>query len=674
MDGPFPPRNAVFTYATEKITSRIWNWFVSAFHKLTWAEVSGSLGDLGTFLPLLIALVQKVDLDLGTTLIITGLYNVVGGLQFGIPMCVQPMKTIAAVALADSQPALTLPQLLLAGLFVSGCVLLLGATRLIDLFNWLVPPPVVRGVQLAVGAKLAMKGIDMALRQKAAAPTHGSVGQQQQQWRPWLGSEGLLVGAVALAVLLATTMAPPVFSPDSPEAAEEGSLGPRPTDTSMEPLLRRLLGGRRRQRRRPEAARAGAAAAAAAGDGDRNGDDNGSGGGADGDHAAETNGLLGCSSSSGSGSGSRSGAAAAAAAVAGPPPVAAAAAAVIVQEASDADGEVVDQRGSRHVGGCTVAAPAAATDDDDDVGGCGGGGGGCSGESLGRRFPSALVAMVLGLLMAVLARPGLLQQIRLGPSTPRLLHPSWSDLRAGALRAGLPQLPLTTLNSVIAVSHLANSLFPNRRDSARWRPAAVALSVALMNLGGCWLGAMPCCHGAGGLAAQYKFGARSGAAPVFLGCLKASLGLVFGGSLAALLGAFPQPLLGALLTLSGVELAASVRHTKTPRGYSFALLTAVAILGLDDTGTGFLVGLAAVAVVAVHDAAGRCMRRWSAGGGGGGGGSGGGGWGWGGWWDSWRRQVARGGGGSGEPVYDKLHGADGDGGSGVGGGICIVRA
>lgn len=49
---------------------------------------------------------------------------------------------------------MTLSQVLLAGVFVSGVVLLLGASRLIDLFNWLVPRPVVRGVQLGVGAKL----------------------------------------------------------------------------------------------------------------------------------------------------------------------------------------------------------------------------------------------------------------------------------------------------------------------------------------------------------------------------------------------------------------------------------------------------------------------------------------------------------------------------------------
>ncbi|KXZ50541.1 hypothetical protein GPECTOR_16g716 [Gonium pectorale] len=90
---------------------------------------------------------------------------------------------------------------------------------------------------------------------------------------------------------------------------------------------------------------------------------------------------------------------------------------------------------------------------------------------------------------------------------------------------------------------------------------------------------------------------------MLLGCLKAGLGLLFGGSLAALLAAFPQPLLGALLTVAGLELAASIRHTRTPRGYTFALLTAAAILSLDNTGTGFVLGLLAALVLAAYEAA-----------------------------------------------------------------------
>ena len=73
-------------------------------------------------------------MDLGTTLIFTGLYNIASGLVFGIPMPVQPMKAIAAIALADEQ--MRLEHVIAAGIFVSSVTFLLGITRLINVFNW----------------------------------------------------------------------------------------------------------------------------------------------------------------------------------------------------------------------------------------------------------------------------------------------------------------------------------------------------------------------------------------------------------------------------------------------------------------------------------------------------------------------------------------------------------
>jgi hypothetical protein len=49
------------------------------------------------------------------------------------------------------------PQALVAGIFVGAVVALLGVTRLVDAFDALIPRGVVRGIQLAVGLKLAIK-------------------------------------------------------------------------------------------------------------------------------------------------------------------------------------------------------------------------------------------------------------------------------------------------------------------------------------------------------------------------------------------------------------------------------------------------------------------------------------------------------------------------------------
>ena len=56
------------------------------------SELSGALGDLGTFLPLTLALALHNAIDLPATLVTSGLFNLVTGAVFGIPLPVQPMK------------------------------------------------------------------------------------------------------------------------------------------------------------------------------------------------------------------------------------------------------------------------------------------------------------------------------------------------------------------------------------------------------------------------------------------------------------------------------------------------------------------------------------------------------------------------------------------------------
>ncbi len=83
-----------------------------------------------------VALAQFNGLDLGTTLILTGIYNFISGALFSLPMPVQPMKSIAAIALSENP--LSLAQIVAAGMCVSIVVLFLGATGLINVFNRLV--------------------------------------------------------------------------------------------------------------------------------------------------------------------------------------------------------------------------------------------------------------------------------------------------------------------------------------------------------------------------------------------------------------------------------------------------------------------------------------------------------------------------------------------------------
>lgn len=174
------------------------------------------------------------------------------------------------------------------------------------------------------------------------------------------------------------------------------------------------------------------------------------------------------------------------------------------------------------------------------------------------RFPYALLVFLAGLVLATVAlavgrgdRDHGEHPPAFGLWHPYFLLPAWTR---DAVGMGVAQLPLTTLNSVIAASALASDLLPDLRPSPT--VTQLGLSVAAMNLLGCWFGAMPVCHGAGGLAAQYRFGARSGASIVLLGLLKIAVGLFFGEpGLLGLLRAFPRALLGVMVVAAGLELA-----------------------------------------------------------------------------------------------------------------------
>ena len=170
------------------------------------------------------------------------------------------------------------------------------------------------------------------------------------------------------------------------------------------------------------------------------------------------------------------------------------------------------------------------------------------------RFPYAFFFFVLAIIFAVIALatshhalPGLHIWI------PHFVMPSWiGSHNAPALWMAIGQLPLTTLNSIIAVCALSHDLLPELPAPS---VTSMGFSVAIMNLSGTWFGCMPVCHGAGGLAAQYRFGARSGASVIFLGLLKIVLGLLFGETLVGLFSHYPKSLLGIMVLAAGLELA-----------------------------------------------------------------------------------------------------------------------
>ncbi|KAK8618900.1 hypothetical protein V6N13_132877 [Hibiscus sabdariffa] len=394
------------------------------------SELSGAVGDLGTFIPIVLTLTLVSHLDLSTTLIFTAFYNIITGLLFEMPMPVQPMKSIAAVAVSET-PHLTTSQIATAGASTAIVLLLLGVTGLMSTLYRLLPLPVVRGVQLSQGLAFAFSAI------KYIRYNQDFVASKSTTPRAWLGLDGLVLALSSLLFLIIFT-----------------------------------------------------------GTGDHN-------------------------------------------------------------DRHDLDDDQPRRRNSKRL------------------------------KIMGS-IPAALIVFLLGLVLCFIRDRSIFGDLKFGPSKIGILSITWNDWKVGFLKGAVPQIPLSVLNSVIAVCKLSGDLFPDRTELSA---AKVSASVGAMNLVGCWFGAMPVCHGAGGLAGQYRFGARSGWSVVFLGIGKLVIGLVFGNSFVRILNEFPIGILGVLLLFAGIELAMASRDMNS-KEESFVMLVCAAVsMTGSSAALGFVCGI-----------------------------------------------------------------------------------
>lgn len=354
-------------------------------------ELAGSLGDLGTFLPLLVGMSATNGLDFAAGLFFAGFFNLVTGLSFALPMAVQPMKAIAAVAISEG---LSVSQILAAGVIVSVFICLIGLTGAVTWLNRIIPKSVIRGIQLAVGLSLLVKGIQM-------------IGNTKDL----IGLDSLTTGVVTFLLVLL----------------------------------------------------------------------------------------------------------------------------------------------SFHF----------------------------------KKVPVAILVFIVGMLISLNSSYLQVSSSEFELWFPRFHHLGWNDFVTAFPRAALPQIPLTLLNSVIAVCALSADLFPNYT----LHPKKVAVSVGLMNLVSAWFGGMPMCHGAGGLAGQYRFGARTNGSIIFLGVVKMFLAVLLGGAFAILCASFPLSILGVMLSFSGLGLALVCRDQSEKVNAFVMLVTTGVSLALNHIAIGMVVGL-----------------------------------------------------------------------------------
>ena len=153
----------------------------------------------------------------------------------------------------------------------------------------------------------------------------------------------------------------------------------------------------------------------------------------------------------------------------------------------------------------------------------------------------------------------------------------------------IPQLPLTLGNAVVGMSDTAKTYFQD--GASRVSPKALTTSMGLANIIAGLLGAMPMCHGSGGLTAHYKLGARTGAANLMIGGLLLLLGILFGNTALSFLSLIPLPVLGVLLAIVGIYHSFLIRDLKAKKQLAVAVTVTVVTLTLGNLAYGFGAGI-----------------------------------------------------------------------------------
>jgi Molybdate transporter of MFS superfamily len=139
-------------------TSALYNG--NRFDRMEWA---GAFGDLGTFIPFVVAYIAVVKVDPFGILFTFGAAMIVCGLYYRTPFPVQPMKAIGAVAATQAAQTAVITQgsIYSAGLVTGAIWLVLGLTGAASHVARWVPRFVVVGIVLGLGMAFMLEGIKL---------------------------------------------------------------------------------------------------------------------------------------------------------------------------------------------------------------------------------------------------------------------------------------------------------------------------------------------------------------------------------------------------------------------------------------------------------------------------------------------------------------------------------
>jgi SulP family sulfate permease len=208
-----------------------------------------------------------------------------------------------------------------------------------------------------------------------------------------------------------------------------------------------------------------------------------------------------------------------------------------------------------------------------------------------KKFPAALAALAFGIAAGFALGGFRGQSFAIGPTKIELIAPSLADFWTAFIMLILPQVPLTIGNACVGTADMCSSVFPNSPLLSRTKAGRFALTMGLANVPAGLFGAVPMCHGTGGLAAHYRFGARTGGAPILIGSFFVVLALVLGELGFAILALIPNSVLGVLLIFAGLELCPLVRSLQSNEEYFVALLITGIALAVPNMAWAFGIGI-----------------------------------------------------------------------------------
>ena len=209
-----------------------------------------------------------------------------------------------------------------------------------------------------------------------------------------------------------------------------------------------------------------------------------------------------------------------------------------------------------------------------------------------KTLPAGIFIVAAGFLIGlVFGGPDTLSGVRPGFHLPPWMpfgFPGGADITFALFALVLPQIPMTIGNAVIANKDLATRYFGSKSDKMTYK--SLCLSMAVGNIISFLIGGMPMCHGAGGLSAHYRFGARTAGSNLMIGAVLIALVLVLGDSILSVLTLMPFSVLGVLLVFAGSQLALTILDISGKKDM-FVVISILAVTLTANLTAGVIVGL-----------------------------------------------------------------------------------